>query len=67
MTTTHNTTRIDIRDDGSMRVRHHHGFGHGLRPGHYSDLGCESCKAEDAERMDDPIEIAVGCVVPDPS
>jgi hypothetical protein len=29
-----------------MRIRHHHGFGHGLRPGEDRDLNCTSCKSE---------------------
>lgn len=31
-----------------MRIREHHGFGHGLTPGHDSDLNCPSCKTEAA-------------------
>ena len=29
-----------------MRIREHHGFGHGLRPGDDWDMNCPSCKAE---------------------
>lgn len=29
-----------------MRVREHHGFGHGLRPGDDQDINCLSCKRE---------------------
>lgn len=29
-----------------MRVREHHGYGHGLRPGEDRDLNCPSCKRE---------------------
>lgn len=32
-----------------VRVRHHKGFGHGLRPGCDSDMNCLSCKREQKE------------------
>jgi hypothetical protein len=31
-----------------MRVRHHKGFGHGLRPGTGHDMNCASCQREHA-------------------
>lgn len=31
-----------------MRVRHHPGFGHGLRPGTSHDVNCLSCQREHA-------------------
>jgi hypothetical protein len=32
-----------------MRVREHHGFGHGLQPGATEDINCLSCKREKDE------------------
>ncbi len=32
-----------------MRVREHHGFGHGLRPGTSDDVNCTSCIRENTE------------------
>lgn len=34
-----------------FRVREHHGWGHGLRPGTTSDLVCTACKRERAEGL----------------
>ena len=34
--------------DEPMRVREHHGFGHGLRPGTAADINCSACQREDA-------------------
>jgi len=32
-----------------MRIRQHHGYGHGLNPGDNSDLNCPSCQDDIAE------------------
>jgi hypothetical protein len=36
-----------------MNVRHHQGYGHGLRPGTSKDINCPSCIRED-----DPLRVA---------
>lgn len=35
-----------------MRVIHHRGFGHGLRPGTNHDINCCSCQREVAEGIE---------------
>jgi hypothetical protein len=32
-----------------MRVREHHGWGHGLPPGTDRDINCRACRREQAE------------------
>lgn len=36
--------------DGLMRVREHHGYGHGLRPGEDRDINCPNCRREDEHK-----------------
>lgn len=38
-----------------MRIIHHKGFGHGLRPGHNHDINCGSCIREVAEGVEPEI------------
>jgi hypothetical protein len=42
------TSYPEITEGTTMRVRHHHGFGHGLAPGTGWDMNCPSCIREDA-------------------
>ena len=35
-----------------MEIRNHGNWGHGLRPGTTSDINCQSCKREDAEKRE---------------
>lgn len=50
-----------------MNIRHHNGFGHGLRPGTDYDINCLSCQQERAQGIPPVITVngkvpAAGCV-----
>lgn len=56
----------NITEHEVMRVRHHHGFSHGLAPGTDRDINCTQCMREDAAELADS-EARFGLCTRDPA